>query len=188
MMSVLHVRINLFFFLKRGVVLRNTRKPVVIMTSLITMVLIPRSRLHWLRKASPDQLMKKTTAQMVLMRAFSTVDSVENHSLSGRYCRFMSALTCLANLITVATAPSPLITQMNCACTLSFTLVRSHLSAAIVLDHSLEQQRCTTMCARIQVKKPFSCERCGKTFTQASQLHKHEVIPGDCVPCDSLHN
>lgn len=141
--------------LEQGAEMRNTRKPMVIMTSqapLVTMVTNLRLRL---KKFSRNLLMKKKTVQTVPIRAFLTVDSVENHLLSGRYCRFMFVPTCHTSRITVVTAPSPLTIPMSCACTLSFTLARSHSSADIVLDHSLERQRYTTTCARIPAKSHF---------------------------------
>lgn len=62
--------------------------------------------------------MRKTSVQIILMEATLTVDSVENHSLSGQCCRFMYVLEGLTSRITVDTAINHLITRTSCACTL----------------------------------------------------------------------
>ena len=143
---------------EQGTSLHHTRKPMVMVTSQVpleAMATTPRSRPQCLKKTSPSRLMKKKSVQMVPMRASSTVDSVEKHSLSGQYYRFMSVPTYLTSRIIVVTALSPLIVRTSCACTLSLTLLRSHSSAVFVLGHSLERQPYTTTCARTQAKSHF---------------------------------
>ena len=89
---------------------------------------------------------------MVLMQAFSAVDSVAGHSPSAQFFRSMSVPIGLTNPITVVTAISPLTIQTSCARMLSFTLARNHSSAVIVIDHSREQRPFITTCARTLAK------------------------------------
>lgn len=88
------------------------------MMSLAAKVMNVREKFRCLKKFTPSFLMRKTSVQIILMEAILTVDSVGNHSLSGRCCRFMYVPGGLTNRITVDIAINHLIIRTSCACML----------------------------------------------------------------------